>query len=418
MKTSVLLYTINLVFLSQLIGQISLSTYDTIPDNSSLLDIQSNDKGILIPRLTSTQRDAISNPANALIIFNITTQCFEAYHANSSSWRSFGCLNCQLPSGFNANNATNIYPNSFLSSWSVSMGAQGYYLDVATDITFTNFVPGYQNLNVGNVTSYVVTGLTCERTYYYRIRAYNDCGITVYTNVITVNTPACGPSCLSQIWLPQNINIGIMRDDHNTGGEHSHLTNNSVVEKYCYNNILANCNTYGGLYDWAEAMQISNSYNWADYPTDYTCNPCGSSGIMGICPNGYHLPTDYEFSQYEWCVENNIVPLGSTPLLTFQNTTGWRGTSSIAGSGHKMKVTNSHSPSWDGSNASGFSALPGGFRHIFGLHSELNNNGYFWTATEYSINIAWSRNLNFTIYQSHRYPHYKSHGFSVRCLKN
>jgi len=61
-------------------------------------------------------------------------------------------------------------------------------LDVATDSSFTNYVPGYQDLNVGNVTSRNVTGLTANTLYFYRVRAYNGNGTSPNSNVVHVKT--------------------------------------------------------------------------------------------------------------------------------------------------------------------------------------------------------------------------------------
>jgi outer membrane protein assembly factor BamB len=74
-------------------------------------------------------------------------------------------------------------------------GAIGYRLDVSTSSSFTSYVPGYQNRNVGNVTSYNVTGLSASTAYHYRVRAYNGGGATSgNSNVITVTTlSATGP---------------------------------------------------------------------------------------------------------------------------------------------------------------------------------------------------------------------------------
>ncbi|MDQ7815668.1 MAG: fibronectin type III domain-containing protein [Melioribacteraceae bacterium] len=74
--------------------------------------------------------------------------------------------------------ATSITSNSFFANWNASTGANGYYLDVATDGGFGGgaFVSGYQNLDVGNVTTYSITGLNAGTQYYYRVRGYNLAG--------------------------------------------------------------------------------------------------------------------------------------------------------------------------------------------------------------------------------------------------
>ena len=87
-----------------------------------------------------------------------------------------------------AQNANNVKATSFTAKWQGVGGATGYQLDVATDPAFVNYVLGYQNLDVGNVTSRNVTALTPNTNYYYRLRAYNANGTSPNSNVITVKT--------------------------------------------------------------------------------------------------------------------------------------------------------------------------------------------------------------------------------------
>lgn len=87
-----------------------------------------------------------------------------------------------------ANSATNVTTSSFTANWNSSTSATGYRLDVSTSSTFSTFVTGYNNRDVGNVTSYPVTGLNANTQYYYRLRAYNSSGTSSNSNTIPVRT--------------------------------------------------------------------------------------------------------------------------------------------------------------------------------------------------------------------------------------
>ena len=72
---------------SLLFSQVSVTTDGSAPDSSAMLDVQSVNKGILIPRMTTDQRNAIVRPAEGLLIFNLTTGCIDYYLGGS--WKSF-----------------------------------------------------------------------------------------------------------------------------------------------------------------------------------------------------------------------------------------------------------------------------------------------------------------------------------------
>jgi uncharacterized protein (TIGR02145 family) len=403
MKNYYLTFVCSFFYMLVYAQNVGINTTGATPDPSAALDINFTNRGLLIPRMTTAQRDAIASPALSLLIYNTDVNCFQFYNA-SGAWENLYCsTGCTAPSAPTANAATGITQHSFTANWSSVSGATAYFLDVATDAGFTSFVPGYNNLNVSNVNTYNVTGLTCGITYYYRVRAYNSsCGTGANSTTITV-TPPCGPICGTQVWMAANLNVGTMINAS------TNQTNNGVQEKWCYNNNAANCTTYGGLYQWNEAMQYAASVN---------CDPCGSSGVQGLCPPGFHIPTDLEWSRYEYCIENTISPTGTTPLTTFQTNTGWRGsTTAGVGPGSKMKVTSSNTPSWDGTNTSGFSALPAGYASSGSFYT-LGTNAYFWSATDSSSASAWFRGLYTGDAQSYRLSNGKANGFSVRCLQN
>ncbi|MCD4818894.1 MAG: endonuclease [Candidatus Cloacimonetes bacterium] len=124
---------------------------------------------------------------------------------SSAEWTSTGVANATDASpGVHTSNyplpidppiayaATSVNNNSFISNWSSITEATGYYLDVATDIGFSSYVSGYNNLDVGNNTSHSVTSLAYSTYYYYRVRAYDATETSTNSNIITVQTAASG----------------------------------------------------------------------------------------------------------------------------------------------------------------------------------------------------------------------------------
>jgi phosphodiesterase/alkaline phosphatase D-like protein len=93
-----------------------------------------------------------------------------------------------------ANAATSVTSTGFAANWSSASGATGYRLDVSTSSTFNSYVSGYQNLDLGNVITRSVGGLSANTTYYYRVRAYNSSGTSGNSGTITATTPPNPPS--------------------------------------------------------------------------------------------------------------------------------------------------------------------------------------------------------------------------------
>lgn len=106
-----------------------------------------------------------------------------------------------LPSAPALSAANNLKTNEFTANWqSVTGATEGYLLDVATTATFTNgtFVPGYLNKPI-NTTSAVVSGLTPNTTYHYRVRAKNTGGASAYPGTVTTATTLCVAPTLNAV---------------------------------------------------------------------------------------------------------------------------------------------------------------------------------------------------------------------------
>ena len=107
--------------------------------------------------------------------------------SSNSSAKSVQTLAC-TPAAPNAQSATNVTSSSFNANWRSVSGAIDYRLDVSTSSSFTTYVTGYQDLSVGNMISFPVTGLSANTTYYYRVRAYNGCATSPNSSVKSVQT--------------------------------------------------------------------------------------------------------------------------------------------------------------------------------------------------------------------------------------
>ena len=110
-----------------------------------------------------------------------------------------------------ATGATSLNTTSFSANWSASIGATSYRLDVATDIGFASFVPGFNNLNVLNVVTFSVTGLTSNTAYFYRVRAVDANGPSANSNIITTAT-TFDPATIPNLEIWSRADSGVWQD--------------------------------------------------------------------------------------------------------------------------------------------------------------------------------------------------------------
>ena len=201
------------------------------------------------------------------------------------------------------------------------------------------------------------------------------CGTSTMTdyNTNTYSTVLIGAQC----WTTTNLKVthyddGSLIPDLTSSASNPWATSGARTE-YVAAGVTGYVGTYGYLYNW------------------YAVND-----LRKLCPNGWHVPTDAEWTTL----------------------TDYLGGVFVAGG--KMKSTSSlwATPNTGADNSSGFSALPGGSRDFVGSFVDIRSIAFFWSATENSFNSAWNRILFYYNGLVNRLDNNKSLGASVRCLRD
>jgi uncharacterized protein (TIGR02145 family) len=178
----------------------------------------------------------------------------------------------------------------------------------------------------------------------------------------------------SQIWAIKNLNTGTFRNGEPIpeviSDEEWESAGKEGKPAWCYydnNKVIGK--KYGRLYNWFAV-----------------------NDPRGLAPEGWHIPGDEEWTKL----------------------TEYLGGENEAGTNIKSKS------GWDlnGTDSTGFKALPGGYRYINGYSIIIETNGYWWSSTGFSEDTAWNRALTFYDGKVYRNDLLKPHGYSVRCVKD
>jgi len=451
----------------------------TVPDASAVIDINSNTKGMLITRMTTAERNAISNPALGLQIFNISTMCFE-YFAYGI-WQTWHCAVCPFPEAASA-----------ITGYSaVCQGQTGVLYSVPLINNAVNYLWSYSGNGVtvnGNSNSISIDFAVNATSGNLVVKGNNQCGdgATSVVFPIVVNAapaaPLSGVHSASQNGITWNWTpvAGAIGYKYGTINDFSLATDNGSNTSYSQSSL--SCETNYSLYVWAYSIcgespvlslsqftnacftcgvnNLTDSRDNNSYPTVQIGSQCWMAknlaylpdvvpGATGSTTSPYYYVHSYDGTDVAVAkATSNYSTYGvlyNFPAALSACPTGWHlpsdvewmqmeqalgmcsGTSSGCSGATGYRGTNQGSQILSvgagGTNSSGFNSLLAGNRRASGIFQYLGQYCYFRTADPADNDVAYCRmlmNASQTIYRNFSTESFfdMSAGFAVRCVKD
>tara|TARA_B100000965_G_C19440781_1_gene690739 strand:- start:73 stop:840 length:768 start_codon:yes stop_codon:yes gene_type:complete len=190
-----------------------------------------------------------------------------------------------------------------------------------------------------------------------------------------------------QVWMAENLRYipAVVPSDSSSYTQALYYVYGYQGEVLSQAKASANYQTYGVLYNFAAATQGGESD--LEIP----------GRVKGVCPEGWHLPSDVEWTQLTDFLGGRAYAGGK---LKATDTTYWK------------------PPNIAATNETGFTALAGGIRASDGTFLGIRENGYWWSSTANGPSIAWFRNMFYLYGDVYRIDFYKDAGFCVRCIRD
>ena len=271
---------------------------------------------------------------------------------------------------------------------------------------------------LGTFTS-IVSGLASSTTYYLCAYATNEVG-TAYGEIVSFTTTSapsftCGTSTLTDIdgntyntvlignqcWMKENLRT--TKYANNNPIAQGSETSTTTAYWYYPNDDASNVSIYGLLYNWPAVMNGSASSNAIP------------SGVQGICPNGWHVPSDREFQEMEFTAgmsanDTSLRQYRGNIAARLSGNLGWQ-TSTVPNTPGNFSTENH--------NSTGFSALPAGSYYGSGTYSEFVQTSIFWTTSGYvGDSLIWRYKIGYNKIGLDRDTRGKNNSNSVRCVCN
>ena len=162
----------------------------------------------------------------------------------------------------------------------------------------------------------------------------------------------------------------------------------------------------GGLYEWENLLSGATPCNGTGAPPNDKC----TTPAKGLCPNGWHIPSHYEWTTL---ARNSGSSPGSFP---YDMSIGVLGVDE-GGNLKETCTTDWWSPNAGATNKTGFSGIPGGDTWD-GIFEDFGQSAYFWTSTWSYSSLPWVYALNYSLPSVGRSLYVRENGFSCRCVKD
>lgn len=239
----------------------------------------------------------------------------------------------------------------------------GTYSGPGVNSTTGIFTPSMAGIGLKTITYSYTNVSLCSASKNKTILVQSTPSFTCGNNMTDIRDNKAYPTVQigSQCWMAANLNYGTVVNSPQLQYD------NCISEKYCYNNLSSNCSSYGGLYSWDELMQYD-----------------GSPANQGLCPPGWHIPTEGEW----------------TTLFNFYSGSAFAG-----------------KPLQD-SIIAGFRALTGGVFYMSTSWKFASFATLFWSSTAWGATRALSHGMNTYNYSVSFYPSSRANAFPARCLKD
>jgi len=455
-----------LVNSSLLFSQVGINTDGSAPDNSSILDIKSTNKGILIPRMTFEERNALTNPAQGLMVFCLDCGAEGSLSMFSNgSWKSFSLCNSTAPAAGNQ-----VYSSGqIVWNWSPVAGATGYRWNVTNNFTTAT--------DMGASCSKTETGILCDHDYTRYVWSYNSCSnssagiLTETTYAAPPATPTAGTSVPAWNQIIWNWNICTDASGYKWNIINDYASASDLGTNTTKTETVLTCGSSYTRFAWA----YNGFGHSAPVSLSQTTLPCSSCNILitiyhvagNVAPVNktvtYNTVSDIPGEPDHCWITSN---LGADHQANAKNDTteasaGWywqfdrmqgykyAGTTRTPNSNWITAITeytdwtSANDPcslelgtgwrlptntEWTNVDAAGIwytldepwnSALKlhaaGRINYTNGLLSTRGTNGYQWSSTQGATTTGWG--LNWSGGGCSVGAHNKAYGFSVRCIK-